>query len=155
MSSSGSTVHYGSSFSVTLKHSSTGKALANRTVTFKVNGTTHKVQTNSNGVASIKLGELGKYDVTASYAGNSNYTKDTNHYDVTVAKLKTSLSLSATSVQSGNSITVTLKDSNKKVLSGQKVSLTIAGKSYTKKTNSKGKARFASNNPIGKYPITI
>ena len=155
MSSSGSTVPYGSSFSVTLKHSSTGKALANRTVTFKVNGTTHKVQTNSNGVASIKLGELGKYDVTASYAGNSKYNKETNHYDVTVAKLKTSLSLSATSVQSGNSITVTLKDSNKKVLSGQKVSLTIDGKTYTKKTNSKGKASFAINNPIGKYPITI
>lgn len=155
MSSSGSTVPYGSSFSVTLKHSSTGKALANRTVTFKVNGTTHKVQTNSNGVASIKLGELGKYDVTASYAGNSKYNKETNHYDVTVAKLKTSLSLSATSVQSGNSITVTLKESNKKVLSGQKVSLTIDGKTYTKKTNSKGKASFAINNPIGKYPITI
>ena len=155
MSSSGSTVPYGSSFSVTLKHSSTGKALANRTVTFKVNGTTHKVQTNSNGVASIKLGELGKYDVTASYAGDSKYNKETNHYDVTVAKLKTSLSLSATSVQSGNSITVTLKDSNKKVLSGQKVSLTIDGKTYTKKTNSKGKASFAINNPIGKYPITI
>ena len=155
MSSSGSTVPYGSSFSVTLKHSSTGKALANRTVTFKVNGTTHKVQTNSNGVASIKLGELGKYDVTASYAGDSKYNKETNHYDVTVAKLKTSLSLSATSVQSGNSITVTLKDSNKKVISGQKVSLTIDGKTYTKKTNSKGKASFAINNPIGKYPITI
>lgn len=155
MSSSGSTVPYGSSFSVTLKHSSTGKALANLTVTFKVNGTTHKVQTNSNGVASIKLGELGKYDVTASYDGNSKYNKKTVNYDVTVAKLKTSLSLSATSVQSGNSITVTLKDSNKKVISGQKVSLTIDGKTYTKKTNSKGKASFAINNPIGKYPITI
>ena len=155
MSSSGSTVPYGSSFSVTLKHSSTGKALANRTVTFKVNGTTHKVQTNSNGVASIKLGELGKYDVTASYAGNSKYNEKTVNYDVTVAKLKTILSLSATSVQSGNSITVTLKESNKKVLSGQKVSLTIDGKTYTKKTNSKGKASFAINNPIGKYPITI
>ena len=155
MSSSGDTLPYGSSFSVTLKHSKTGKALANRTVTFKVNGTTYDVKTDSNGVARVKLGELGKYDVTATYAGNSKYNKKTVHYNVTVAKFKTSLSLSSTSIQSGDSIKVTLKDSNKKVISGQKVSLTIDGKTYTKTTNSKGQASFKINNAIGKYPITI
>ena len=48
-------------------------------------------------------------------------------------------------VYKGNSFTVTLKDKNNKVLSNQKVTFKVNGKTYTKTTNSKGKASLKIN----------
>ena len=52
-------------------------------------------------------------------------------------------------------LTITLKNSLGNVVSGQKVSITIAGKTYSATTNSKGQASFAINVAKGSYTTTI
>lgn len=51
----------------------------------------------------------------------------------------------------GSAFTVTLKDAKKKVIKKAKVKITLDGKTYTKKTNSKGKASINLNLKSGKY----
>ena len=52
-------------------------------------------------------------------------------------------------------LTITLKNSLGNVVSGQKVSITIAGKTYSATTNSKGQASFAIDVAKGSYTTTI
>ena len=53
-----------------------GNPIANKWITFKVNGKTYKAQTNAKGVASVNvsLNKKGTYSFTAKYAGDSTYT---------------------------------------------------------------------------------
>lgn len=53
----------------------------------------------------------------------------------------------------GSQFTVTIKDSNKKVIKKAKVKISINGKTYTKTTNSKGKATLNLNLKSGKYSV--
>ena len=56
--------------------SAKGNPIANKWITFKVNGKTYKAQTNAKGVASVNvsLNKKGTYSFTAKYAGDSTYT---------------------------------------------------------------------------------
>ncbi len=62
------------SLTATLKNSA-GKALANKKVTFKVNGKTYTATTNSKGVAkvNVSLSKKGTYKFTAKFAGDKTY----------------------------------------------------------------------------------
>ena len=52
----------------------TGKALSNQTVSFLINGKLYNRTTGSDGVASMNINlAVGKYNITASYAGSSLY----------------------------------------------------------------------------------
>ena len=52
----------------------TGKALSNQTVSFLINGKLYNRTTGSDGVASMNINlVVGKYKITASYAGSSLY----------------------------------------------------------------------------------
>ena len=70
------------------------------------------------------------------------------------AKTKTSLKGSSSSIYRGNYYTLTLTDSKGKVLSGQKVSYKINGKTYTLTTDSKGSTYLQINLKEGKYAMT-
>lgn len=63
------------SLTATLKNSD-GKALANKKVTFTVNGKTYTATTNSNGLATVKasLSKKGTYSFTAKFAGDNSYS---------------------------------------------------------------------------------
>ena len=67
----------------TLKTAS-GNALANKKVTFTVNGKTYTATTNNKGVATVKvsLNKKGTYTATVKYAG------DTNRYDAVTSTAK-------------------------------------------------------------------
>lgn len=60
--------------SFTLKDAS-GKALAGKKITFKVNKKTYTAKTNSKGIATVKIviKKKGKYTATAKFAGDSAY----------------------------------------------------------------------------------
>ena len=69
------------------------------------------------------------------------------------AKTKTTLKGSSSTVYRGNSYTLTLTDSKGKVLSGQKVSYKVNGKTYTLTTDSKGSTYLQINLKEGKYTM--
>ena len=69
------------------------------------------------------------------------------------AKVKTTLKGSSSSIYRGNYYTLTLTDSKGKVLSGQKLSYNINGKTYTLTTDSKGSTYIQINLKEGKYTM--
>ena len=133
-----------------------GKALKGQKITFKVNGKTYTKTTNSNGRAALKIKlPVGKYKVKIvhSASGIYSYAKKT----VTIKSLANTpkISLSSKSVIRGKYIYAYLKDGAGKVLSGKKLTFTLNGRTYVKKTNSNGRAALKVKIAAGKYPLRI
>ena len=133
-----------------------GKALKGQKITFKVNGKTYTKTTNSNGRAALKIKlPVGKYKVNIvhSASGIYSYAKKT----VTLKSLANTpkISLSSKSVIRGKYIYAYLKDGAGKVLSDKKLTFTLNGRSYVKKTNSNGRAALKVKIAAGKYPLRI
>lgn len=122
---------------------SNGKALAKRYVKFKVNGKTYKVKTNNKGVASLSVKSLkkGKYKII-SY--NTDGLSKVNYIKV-VKTAKTKLLAKNYIFLTGDKkvIRVTLHNQfDYAPGSGKLIKFTVNGKSYKKKTNSKGVAKL-------------
>ena len=133
-----------------------GKALKGQKITFKVNGKTYTKTTNSNGRAALKIKlPVGKYKVKIvhSASGIYSYVKKT----VTIKSLANTpkISLSSKSVIRGKYIYAYLKDGAGKVLSNKKLTFTLNGRSYVKKTNSNGRAALKVKIAAGKYRLRI
>ena len=133
-----------------------GKALKGQKITFKVNGKTYTKTTNSNGRAALKIKlPVGKYKVKIvhSASGIYSYAKKT----VTLKSLANTpkISLSSKSVIRGKYIYAYLKDGAGKVLSDKKLTFTLNGRSYVKKTNSNGRAALKVKIAAGKYRLRI
>lgn len=133
-----------------------GKALKGQKITFKVNGKTYTKTTNSNGRAALKIKlPVGKYKVKIvhSASGIYSYAKKT----VTIKSLANTpkISLSSKSVIRGKYIYAYLKDGAGKVLSDKKLTFTLNGRSYVKKTNSNGRAALKVKIAAGKYRLRI
>ena len=133
-----------------------GKALKGQKITFKVNGKTYTKTTNSNGRAALKIKlPVGKYKVKIvhSASGIYSYVKKT----VTIKSLANTpkISLSSKSVIRGKYIYAYLKDGAGKVLSDKKLTFTLNGRSYVKKTNSNGRAALKVKIAAGKYRLRI
>ena len=116
-----------------------GKPLANRYIKFRINGRNYKVKTNSNGVASLSLTSLkrGTYKI-ASYnidgAINVNYVRVYN-----TAKTKLLANNYVFLIGDRKVIKVTLHNQfNYAPGPGKVVTFGVNGKSYKKKTNSRG-----------------
>ena len=133
-----------------------GKALKGQKITFKVNGKTYTKTTNSNSRAALKIKlPVGKYKVNIvhSASGIYSYAKKT----VTIKSLANTpkISLSSKSVIRGKYIYAYLKDGAGKVLSDKKLTFTLNGRSYVKKTNSNGRAALKVKIAAGKYRLRI
>ena len=133
-----------------------GKALKGQKITFKVNGKTYTKTTNSNGRAALKIKlPVGKYKVNIvhSASGIYSYAKKT----VTIKSLANTpkISLSSKSVIRGKYIYAYLKDGAGKVLSDKKLTFTLNGRSYVKKTNSNGRAALKVKIAAGNYRLRI
>ena len=128
----------GKNYYVVLKDKN-GKALSSKTVTLKYNGKTYTKTTNSNGKVSLKIsGTAGKtYKLTYKFAGDEYYAASSGSVSLKV-KMPTQIVGSDARIVKGSKYSVTLKDSNNKVLSKKKVTVTYNGKTYTKTTSSKG-----------------
>lgn len=136
-------------YSITLKDSK-GNPVSGQKVTFKVNGKKYNKKTNSKGVASVKLKfdkDKKTYKISITYAGNVKYkaVSKTNtikvKYSSKVAKLK--LSKVTIPPKTSKAYTITLVDSNGKGISKQNVIVKVNGKTYNKKTNSKGQVKIS------------
>ena len=126
-----------------------GKAAAGKYVTFKINGKTKKVKTNSNGYAtySVKL-KAGTYTIKTTFDGYS-VSKKITFKPTLIAKNISKKKAKTTK------FTVKLVNKNGKILKNKKITFKFKGKKYTAKTNKKGIATLSLKNlKVGKYTIT-
>lgn len=132
--------------------------LANRPVTFKLNGKTYSKKTNSKGQASININlAKGSYTLSYSYKGEQNINPVSGTSKITVKKGMPAKMVRADSEIYRNKKTsyfkIKLTDSRGTPLKSKKVILTLKGKKYTKKTNANGIASLKIKLKIGKYNI--
>lgn len=118
-----------------------GNALSNKKLIFTINGKKYNANTNSKGVATVKvsLNAVKSYGVVVTFEGDDKYVKSSAKATVKVIKEKSKIKVSKKSTKT-KKITITLKSASGKALSKKKVTLKINGKKYTAKTNKKGKA---------------
>lgn len=134
------------SFTATLKDAN-GNILANKKVTFTVNGKTYTATTNAKGVATVKLALTAAktYTVTIKFAGDSVYAASTVSAKVKLNKEKTKITAPTKTFKrtaKTKKVVITLKNSKGKAVAKKKITLTVNKKKYTVKTNKKGKATF-------------
>ena len=145
-------------YSVTLTAGDT--PLADRMVTFKINGKTVKSKTNSKGVASISIKEAkGSYKLSYSYAGEKNINPASGTVKITVKKGMPTKIVKANKVIYRNKkaayFKIKLTDSRGNVLKSKKVTFKLNGKKYVRKTNSKGIATIKIKLKTGTYKLKV
>ena len=121
---------------------------ANKFITIKVNGKSHKIKTNKNGYATYNIKKIGTYTVTAQYNGYKVSNK---------IVIKPTLIAKNIIKKKAKKIKFSAKLVNKKgkILKNKKVTFKVNGKKYTPKTNKKGIATVSIKNlKVGKYKIT-
>ena len=130
---------YTGTYSVTV-YGADGKVAANKNVIFYINGKKVKsTTTNNKGVASFKL--PAKY-VPKKYTIKTMALSKTISKKVLVKQIITAKATKFKKSAKKATITVTLKKVDGKYLKGKTVKLRFNGKTYTKKTTSKGVAKF-------------
>ena len=147
------------SYKVTLKDGG-GKGIAKQKITVKINGKTYTKTTNSKGQVAIKVkfSKLKTYKTSATYKGSKIYKKASASGKIKVAKTVTKITAPKVSVlpKQSKTYTIVLKTSAGKALSKQKVTIKLNGKTYTKKTNSKGKATVSFKSAKEKsYSVSV
>ncbi|MBE6499175.1 MAG: hypothetical protein E7Z80_01325 [Methanobrevibacter thaueri] len=125
-----------------------GKGVSKQKVTVKFNGKKYVKKTNTQGQIKIKikLSKLKTYRITVSYKGNKIYKKTSTKGKIIISKTTTNIIAPIVSFtpQQLQDYTVTLK-ANGQVLSKQKLTVNIDGKTYTKTTNDKGQVTISVN----------
>ncbi|WP_288578791.1 DUF3344 domain-containing protein [uncultured Methanobrevibacter sp.] len=141
--------YYGGSekLNATLKDGA-GNPIANKTITFTINGQKYNRTTNSNGIASLAINlRPGVYDVTAMYDNMSVYSK-------VVVKTTIESKNLVKMYQNGTQFFATFLGTDGKPLSNIDVTFNINGVFYTRQTNENGVARLNINLRPGEYILT-
>ncbi len=123
--------------------------LSNKTITININGKNYDKVTNGKGQVSFKVSLPAKsYKVSAIFAGDENYAQTSGVGTIKVLKEQTKLSAPKKTYKKTaktKKITATLKNSKGKAIAYKNVKFKVNGKTYTKKTNSKGVATLTIN----------
>lgn len=142
----------GSEFKVTVKDNS-GNIIKNTVVKFTINGKTYSQKTDSKGVAKLKITlPVGYYSIKSVLSNGYYKGSLTKHVLVNGSKFNAGNEYYA----HGKTVSysVQLLDGKSEVIKNAKVKFTVNGKSYTKKTNSKGIATVSLGKlAAGKYTI--
>ena len=142
--------YYGGSerLNATLKDGA-GNPIANKTITFTVNGKKYNKTTDSNGFASLAINlRPGVYDVTTMYGNMSVYSK-------VVVKTTIEGKDLVKMYQNGTQFFATFLGTDGKPLANNtKVTFNINGVFYTRQTNENGVARLNINLRPGEYILT-
>ena len=119
-------------YNVVLKDSALNTTVANKNVTFIVGDVNYIATTDSNGIVGINLKGIGSYNVTVNFAGDDDYEPST--VTSTVKVISTVKASDVTKYYGGSKqYTATFYDSNGNYLKNKMVTVTVNGKSYSKK----------------------
>lgn len=145
-----------------------GNPITNKTIFIGYNGVTYNRTTDEKGFATVQINlkNAGQYTITMVFLGDENYNATMAVHKIVINKKKTSITAAAKTFKAKSKTkkyTVTLKtikgssvNGKKYLKAGKKVTLKINGKTYTAKTNAKGKATFSIKlTKKGKYKATI
>lgn len=158
-------INYAGKYVVTVKDKN-GKAISDENVTIYINNKKIKtVTTNKKGVATVKitaskLKSLKAGSKTLKVIMTDNYNPYSKSVKITINKEKTKIAAKKKTFKKSlktKKYTVQLKNSKNKAIKKVKVYLKLKGKTYTAKTNSKGKATFKITklNKKGKFTSKI
>ena len=155
LESDDTTIIKGKDFSVKLTDEN-GTGIANKTVTFILNKVTSEVLTDEDGIAKIKVNvNPGTYTIKYSFKGDG-YTDAAGSKKILVVSTSTSkikASNYVAYVGARNKFVVQLTVGGLP-LEGRTITFKIAGKTYNKKTNSKGQAKLSIKLGRAQYRIT-
>lgn len=144
---------------VSFKLTSDDKPLASKTVSVMINGVSYTRTTDVDGKASVDVDlKKGSYKATFNYLGDNATTEATATAEITISEpVKTSMKLGDKDInyRQGSKCLfyVKLLDANGKPIKNQWVTFTVAGKTYTAKTNKNGEAKIYLNLKKGKYKV--
>ena len=160
-------INCGGKYSVTLKDSE-GKSLSGKKVTFTLNGKDiGSANSDANGVATIdltasilKAAKSGTKNLVIGFNSDSNYNAVSSTVKINVNKATPKITAKNKKFKKSKKTKkyqITLKDAGKKAIKKVKVTLKVKGKTYSAKTNSKGKATFKITKLTkkGKHKATI
>lgn len=139
--------------------SSTGSALAGKSVTFGLAGKAVIATTNAAGVASASIPlsvTAGPQTLSIAFAGDATADKVSMTTPFTVVQEKTKLILAITKKGTSRTVVATLLDDDNKPVAGQKLVFAVNGKTIaTLTTGSTGKATFTKANPGQTVKVTF
>lgn len=131
--------------------------LANKKINIAISGKNYEKTTNSEGIVKFAINLIpGTYNAEISFV-DDDYRNAYKTVKVSILKNKTSISAKnlVKYYKNGTKLSVKLLDNHKKALKSKVIKIKIAGKTISKKTNSKGIATFAINNKVGTYNVKI
>lgn len=147
-------VYYNGYYSVTLMDLNANTTLANKKINFVINDVLYSNVTDGNGVASIKLDlSPGKYTANAYFEGDDTHDA-AGDLTSQIEVLPTIKANNITKYYKGSKqYYATFYDSYGNALKNTYVTITVNGKSYTKKTDNKGSVSFALDFKPGNYKV--
>ena len=126
------------------------ESLQNTNVIFNITDVNYKVKTDDNGIAVLNINlKPGNYKLTIF----NTLTGQICEYNVNILTTLTTTNL-AKYYKGSEKFKATFKDKKGNLLKNTNVKFTVAGKTYTVKTNTKGVATLNINLKPGKYKIT-
>ena len=154
-------IYNGGGYLVATLKDAWGKPIPNVKISINVKGVKY-LTTDKNGQVKLSTNGLApkSYIATITFAGNNNYVKSTATAKVTVTKATPKLTAKSKTFKKSvktKKYTVTLKDNVDKVIKNMKLTIKVNKKTYTTKTNTKGKATFKIKKLTkkGKYVATV
>ena len=135
-----------------------GKPLANKIITFVINGIAYNRTTDSNGVASLNIRlNPGNYLISYYYYSNKgalDYNNGSNNVIITKQTLNVEGKDLVMLPKDGSAFEVKITDKNKKPVKDIAVLFTISGVTYTRYTDQSGVAKLNINLNVGYYTIS-
>ncbi len=147
-------ITYKESYSVTLKDSDNNDVLENSAGDFVINSVNYTANTDGMGVASADLSlNPDKYAANTYFIGDDVY-EASNNLTNTLEVSPTIIADDVTKYYKGSTqYSATFLDSNRNALANRNVTITVNGKTYTRKTNATGVANLSVDLKPGTYKV--
>jgi len=138
-------------------------SLANKVLTFTIDGRDYTNTTNSNGIAKFNvknyLMQANTYSVIVSFAGDDYDNASSANVNIVIKKYSPTLTVNSLSIHKGEDGIINAKLSDSRgVLSNKVISFTIQGNKYTNTTNSEGISSINVKNYLtesGSYTVGV